>query len=299
MMSRFRSPGTEVFGLVLAGSLGVALCLPQARAGAQAKWRPGTFMTQALSRVMAGARQLTEKTEYGLDDGSLCFGGAYLKPGQSAGTTVPLEGGRTYALIGGGDEDAQDVDVQFLTPNGKVAAQDVEDDADPVATFTPPANGQYRMVLKLETSKSGDSFCAFTLLRKGGWDVPVTDLTTAARNTLLVCEAIHEQSNGASFHAGDGEWGLIGTILKKGETLTHRGIRMGKGNHAVVAAGDGDVQDLDLAVVQADGQVIGKDEDDDPNPVVVFDTPGSVGFQLKSVEAKGPAVCFAAILEIK
>lgn len=298
-LTNHSTPGGRGTALAVLAGACLALPLGAPRAHAQGKWTPGVYMRQALDRVMQGSQALTEKTEYGLDDGSICFGGAYLRKGEVASTAIPLEGGRTYAMVGGGDEDALDVDLHLQDEGGTTVARDVDDDATPAFSFTPKSNGRYRIFLKLETSKDTASFCAFALLRKGGWSVPTSDLATAARNTLLLCEAANNKTGGASFHAGPGEWGLLGTILKQGETLTHRNIKMGPGNHAIVAAADDDAQDLDLAVVDGDNTVLGKDEDDDANPVVLFKGEGSIGFQLKNQMSKNPTLAFAALLELK
>src|SRR5262245_36495772 len=89
-----------------AALLGVT-ALPTA-ATAEDEWQPGKYMTQALGRIMASTRNVTQKTKFGLDDGSSCFMGALLKVGKQAESAIPLKGGTEYAFIGGGDDDVND-----------------------------------------------------------------------------------------------------------------------------------------------------------------------------------------------
>jgi hypothetical protein len=255
-------------------------------------------MTQALGRVMSAVRELTDQTEMGLDDSSVCFGGALIRVGQESSTGVPLQEGRTYGFVGGGDNDAQDVDIVLRDPDGKVVAQDTDTDASPAFEFSCRRTGQYRIFLRMAKSKDDASFGAFALLRKGGFDVPTKNLTVAASNCLRLCESAHENGSGAIFHQGAGEWAILGTILKEGEELTHRGVAFRDGRHAVLAAADANAKDLDLTVIGPNDKVVGKDADTDPNPVVLFTGAGTIQFKLSNRKSTGATLAFVSLLEL-
>lgn len=289
-------------GRVTAGLFGTAvlltvLCGRPAPAEEQ-EWIPGKYMTQALARVMSGARTITEKGDFGLDDGSTCFMGALLRPGTSVSTGLPLEGGKTYAFIGGGDDDSRDVDLYLQDAAGKVVARDVDDDATPVVTFTPERNGQYRAVLKLESTTARSSFCAYATMRKDGFDVPTQNLTTAAGRLMAMCRVIAEKTGGAGFLDSEGEWALFGTLLTEGQYLTQSGIDLPDGNHAFMAAGDTVARDLDLAVLKGNKQVA-EDTDDDANPVCFYRGSGTVSVKLTNVKSNGPTLALAAVLNTR
>lgn len=255
-------------------------------------------MTQALTRVMTSARGVTEKTKYGLDDGSNCFMGALLKVGGEATTTLPLKAGETYAILGGGDDDAKNVDLTLEDANGKVVAQDVEKDAIPVVEYKVPASGSYRVVLKLTEGASQNSFCAFATLRAGGFDVPTQNLELSAARLMTLCRAIVEKTGGAGFLDTEGEWALVGSILKQGEALTQSGIDLPAGNHAFAAVGDTQAQDIDLALLKG-GKVLDEDSEDDPNPVLIYAGSGNVSLKITNAKSGGPSLTLAAILNTK
>ena len=255
-------------------------------------------MTQALARVMASARRVTEKTKYGLDDGSNCFMGALLKVGNHAVTTMPLQAGETYLFLGGGDDDTKDVDLYLEDANGKIVARDVEKDAVPVVEFTPKETGKYRVALKLAESSSKSSFCAFATLRAGGFDVPAQNLETSASRLMRLCRAIAEKTGGAGFLDTEGEWALVGTILKQGESLTQSGIDLPAGKHAFSAVGDTQAQDIDLALL-AENKQLAEDTEDDPTPILLYEGSGIVNLKISNTKSSGPSLTLAAVLNTK
>lgn len=281
-----------------AATLLAVTALPTA-APAEDEWQPGVYMTQALGRVMASARNVTLKTKFGLDDGSTCFMGALLKSGKQAETSIPLKSGVEYAFVGGGDDDVNDLDLYLADPNGKIIERDIDEDATPVVTFKAPAEGQYRIILKLADGKAKSSFCGYATMRAGGFDVPVQNLTTCAARLMKLCEVIADKTGGAAFHDEEGEWALLGSILAQGQALTQNGIDLPEGNHAFAATGDTQAQDLDLLLLGANGKQLAEDTDEDANPVVLFSNPGTISLKLSAAKAKGPTLAMAAVLKTK
>lgn len=276
----------------------LALAVPALPAPAPNEWTPGTYMTQALAQVMASVRSVTEKTKYGLDDGSSCFMGALLKVGGQVVTGMPLKAGESYAFLGGGDDDTKDLDLYVQDANGKIVARDVDKDATPVVEFTPKEAGQYQVVLKLAEGASDSSFCAFATLRAGGFDVPTENLTTSAARLMALCRAIAEKTGGAGFLNVEGEWALIGTILVQGQALTQSGIDLPAGNHAFAAVGDTQAKDIDLALLAGNKQ-LAEDTEDDPTPVVLYQGGGNVNLKISNAKSGGPSLTLAALLNTK
>jgi hypothetical protein len=275
------------------------IAIPIAAPAEEDAWQPGKFMTQAIGKIMASARNVTQKTQFGLDDGSSCFMGALLKVGKQAESTIPLKGGFEYAFVGGGDDDAVDLDLYLVDPEGKIIARDVDDDPTPVVVFKAPADGQYRILLKLAESRAMSSFCGYATMRSGGFDVPPQNLTTCAARLMKLCEIIANKTGGAAFHDDEGEWALVGSILAQGQTLTQNGIELPEGKHAFAATGDTQAEDLDLIVLGKDGKQQAVDTDDDANPVVLFEKPGNVALKLSAAKSKGPTLAMAAVLKTK
>ncbi len=276
-----------------------AIAVPARPAGADSEWRPGKFMTQAVARVMASTRKVTEKTEFGLDDGSSCFIGGYVKEEGVLGSSIPLEEGRTYAFLGGGDDDVKDLDLYLMDADGNVVAKDTETDASPVVVFKCKSAGKYRVQMKLVTDKTDASFCVYATLRDGGFDVPTSNLASAYDKLIKFCTIIDDKTKGASFLDEAGELCLVGTILKQGETLTQSGIDLGDGDRAFLACADSRAQDIDLKVVSSDGDVLREDTDNDANPVLFYGGGGTIGLKISDPKSDGATLAMAAVLKVK
>ncbi len=264
------------------------------------EWVPGKYMRQALARVMRGARTVTDKGKFGLDDGSSCFMGALLGVGKTVDTGMPLKGGEQYVFIGGGDDDVADMDLAVLNDTGKIVATDVEDDANPVVVFRPKSDGRYRVQMRLAKSADKNSFCCYATLREAGIDVPVVNLNGSSTRLMSFCETIANKRDGAAFLDGEGEWALVGTILHERESFTQSGIDLTRDTpHAFVAVADGQAIDIDMVLVDADGKAFVEDTEDDPNPMIFTSRSGSVGMKLINAKSKGPTLVLGAILKTK
>ena len=68
------------------------------------------FMMQAVTGVAETARKIQDKTRYGYDD-NISLMGASIRTGASVTLTKLLKKGEKYALLGSGDNNAQDVDI--------------------------------------------------------------------------------------------------------------------------------------------------------------------------------------------
>lgn len=285
--SRFVIPAVVALSMLTAASV-----------GAESEWRPGKYMSQAINRVTASVRRVTEKTQFGLDDGSSCFIAGYLATDKEIGSGIPLKAGVTYAIIGGGDDDVTDLDLYLKDSEGNIVARDVEKDSNPVIVFKPEEDGRYRVTMKLVSGKTTSSFCAYATLRDGGFDVPASNLNTAYERLITLCTAIDKKIGSAAFHDDEGEIALIGTILKEGETLTQSGIDIGKRRYVMCAATDGRASDLDLKLLDSDDDVVESDTADDATPILIYGKGGTMKLKITDVKSKGATLAMAAILRV-
>lgn len=280
-------------------ALSLATVLTAAPASAK-EWVPGKYLDQAMTRVMESVRKVTEKTQYGLDDQSSCFIGAYLEEGKQVGAaTIPLTGGTEYAFIGGGDDDVKDMDIYLTDADGDIVAKDTENDSNPVVVFTPKEDGKYKVVMKLVSTKAKGSFVAYALLRKGGYDVPTKNLKAAWERLLGMCEKINDKLGWAAFHDGADELCVIGSIMKPGETLTQGGIDLEDRPYAFVGAADGQAEDIDISVTDGDNEVLAKDQENDAIPLVLYTKGGTVKVKLTDVKSNGATLAMCAVVKLK
>lgn len=295
----FHSPKPHLARLFAVAAIALASLVAAAPVSAK-EWVPGKYLDQAMSRVMESVRKVTDKTQYGLDDQSSCFIGAYLEEGKQVGAaTIPLTGGTEYAFIGGGDDDVQDMDLYLLDADGDVVAKDDAKDSNPVVVFTPKEDGKYKVVMKLVDGKARGSFVAYALLRKGGYDVPAKNLKAAWERLLGMCEKINDKLGWAAFHDGDNELCVIGSIMKEGETLTQGGIDLEDRPYAFVGAADGQANDIDITVTDGDNEVLAKDTENDAIPLVLYTKGGTVKLKLSDVKSNGATLCMAAVVKLK
>ncbi len=263
------------------------------------EWRPGHYMGQALSHLMETAVRVQAQTEYGFDGAGTCVMGTYLEGGTNIRMSRPFEANVSYAIVGGGDEDATDVDIAVLTSDGQLVKKDIETDNKPLVEFVPPADGNYQIVLSLP-SQTG-SFAAVAIMRKGGYNVPVKNLGESFGSTLRTAAAYSRRTGeaqglaGLKFHAG-GDWSLYSVVMNKGESIGFSGLDL-DGTHVVLAGSDGVARDIDLEVKDASGNVAGRDVEKDNQPVVVVNaSPGSYSVRMEVHEAGAPSLVTVLVL---
>jgi hypothetical protein len=80
--------------------------------------------------------------------------------------SVPLNAGRSYAIVGVCDNDCHDVDLRLFAPDGSNIAQDVALDDHPTLQFTAPVSGQYRLQVEMVTC--GHNPCYYGVQVFGG-----------------------------------------------------------------------------------------------------------------------------------
>lgn len=272
---------------------------PVARAAQQQqKWGPGERMTEAVTRVMAGARGLTNASDYGYDK-DICVLAAFLREKGKAEFNRSFTRGEKYALVGGGDNSAEDVDIEILDSKGKVVASDTKTDAIPVVTFTAPSTGTY--TVRLTLYKGRPSFCAAVILRDGGYDIPVRNLSTALANLIVRCNAIDRAtSDTVTFHDVANQWAMFGTVLSEDTDLKITNIDLGTGKRCVLAVGDGNARDLDLFLLDRDGDTVAKDIDPDAIPTIFYTARNfrSAGVKIKNESSNGKTLVLTAFLAL-
>lgn len=256
-------------GLPLA-LLGAVLCLGAlSLAQAQEGWKSGDDMHEAVADAVAAAKVLADIGDYGFKPGT-CILGTLLAPDEEVTYTEELEAGRKYLIIGGGDKEVEDVAV-WVTAGDEIIGKDGEEDGTPFVHFQCNEDAAVTVHLKLTDAPQG-SFCALAILVEGGYDVPLDNLETAVANSLKFADTAAEKVQGASFLRQDDGWAVLGAILDEGQELTVGGIELPEGQHIILAAGDGQAQDVDIEVLTAEGAVVGKDEAEDAIPMVLYET---------------------------
>lgn len=272
-------------------------------------WRPGVYMGQAVGLVAESAQRVEQRTSLGFDGDASCVLGAYLQKGGKITMSRPFEAGKKYAILGGGAEGTQDLDLALAAPDGSILVSDTEDDARPVLEFTVPSDGSYRIILALPAAAYDGTFAAIALMKDGGYRVPAANITRSFTSTMeaaarasRVAAQKWPQLSGLVFHEEE-DWSFFGTILLQGESIGFSGIELKAAASVVLAGNDGQATNLDLAVQDQDdnNRVVASDTDPDANPLVVVNpTVGhSYRIEISAPATNGPSLVTTLLLDAK
>ena len=264
---------------------------------ASGPWAPGKYMQQAIRTVVTNAVSASEGSGYGFDDDFSVLA-SFLKIGAEVSIVRKLRAGQSYAFIGGGDGDASDVDIYLSDGAGNVIAADRDDDASPLVKFKAPADGLYKLTLRLERGAQ-DSFCAVVTLRTGGFSVPLENLSTVIDRMVQQGALVHRKVDGASFHSAPNSWSLYGAVLRPKTRITVDNVKLEERRHVVFAVADGMAKDLDLRLERAGGEPLAEDKDDDATPIVAARTTGSdCRLILSNMDSDGPSLAMMSVLDV-
>ncbi|MCB0707019.1 MAG: hypothetical protein KDC34_17005 [Saprospiraceae bacterium] len=278
------------FNLILA-----FVCVFALQAQAQ-DWRPGFYMKQALDITLAKASIFEMASDYGYTDG-ICFMGVYLDEGEDVGWGARLEGGREYVFIGGGDDDVTDIDIKILDDYGNVLEEDVLDDNNPVVKFMPKKSGTYNVRLKLYSCDAAGSFCAMTIMQEHANSVPVSSLDNAVETVIGYGEYVNEQYP-VKFHDIENQWCLFGAIIASGDYETITNLDLGFEDHILIAAGDDNLNDADLFLMDDNDNILEKDVEKDAIPAIRYTTKGTTSYKLKikNEDSNGKSLLITCVL---
>jgi hypothetical protein len=260
-----------------------------------AQWTPGRYMRQAMNNTLAKSQYMTSNsTTLGYKDG-LCFLGAYLNKSSEVGWTITLNAGTEYAFVGGGDNDATDVDLRVTNSSGTTLWQDTQNDITPIVRFTPSYTAKYTVYMKLYSSTSKGSFCAMSILRNGGFNIPTNRLDESIDNIMEMGSNINNRKS--TYFISD-QWSLFGGLFGSGESQNITNLDLGNTNCVILGSGDRNVADADLHLT-ASG-VDERDSKTDALPVVIHTTSSYKKYELeiKNYSSSGKSVVISAILNI-
>jgi hypothetical protein len=237
-------------------------------------------LQEALVRVVGQAiRGNLANNDY---DGSGCLFGYLLNAGAEKGMTRPFQAGRTYLILGAGDNDVSDLDM-WITPEGQDQVRLVQDtDPDPVPgfRFTPPWSGKFTVHINNVQSR-GPSFCCFVVL------VQVNRPTLAAiQMSEALDRAIALGRLRGLFAKSFPQNGLVlfGGNFFQNDASSSYDLALPADKYVAMATGSANVQDVDLFITQqfrrgdCAGLPIAKDDGNDPTTICVFQSNGNSSY---------------------
>lgn len=238
-----------------------------------AEWPPGKYMTQALAEMMVLVRTVTDDTEFGYDSG-ICLIGVYMLPGQTHTFSARFLAGTEYAVIAGGDEDCTDIDLAVLDANGRVLDSDDRTERLAIARFTPGVNTDGTIQVRLKGARR-DAFVTYAIMKAGGYNVPKENLIAAGDRFLGMAnrasELAQQDRQFARFLAERNQPAVFGAILTtRNDWVQVQSLTLGDYPCVMAAAGDTQVEDIDMLLMDAADNVLANDLEKDATPVIQF-----------------------------
>ena len=253
---------------------------------AGADWGPGTYLSQALFEMMGSVRAISDDTPYGYDDQSTCIAAVLLQEGETYTMTRSFKAGTSYVLIAGGDSDVQDADLSIVDQSGNRVVADTKTDRTALFKWTPNKDGTYGVKIKLYGAERA-SYCAFSILRDGGVNVPLRNLEIVSQRFLERSNTVAElasKNDKRATYLNNGNACMFGSIIKNGHTSTISGMSFNSGMSVVIGATDGDGSDLDLRLKSSEGEII-EDVEKDNKPVVVVQSNPDNRYEVAAINA--------------
>jgi hypothetical protein len=255
---------------------------------------------QAVRKVLGATTKVVKQSPFNFDAG-VCFGIAVLSRGGFIQTPYPLQRGVRYLFIGGGDINAQDINLAVLDANGKTVAGDSAPDAIPVVFFTPKYTGNYRLTMRLKKSKTTTSFCSIVVMRKtGGYALPVSSIRDAISPSESLPPEADQLANLLRFHRLRNQWAAFGAVLKQGDTTVIPGLKFETGRHVFISGSDGRSTDVDLYLLNGAGQKLAESTRDGNAGAFLHETSGAQTYQLALANrrSQGASLVFLIALDV-
>lgn len=197
-----------------------------------------------------------------------------LKEAAAEEVTFRLRRGVRYALVGVCDQDCSDLDSRLFDPAGKEIGRDAEKDDTPVIEVMADKTGEY--TLRVEMAECAEEPCAFGV------------------GVFAAGEDAFEKQVRQQIETAGGE------LAKQGFALTHQvftgNLKTAEaeqvvfeldrgGTYVILGVCDNDCKDLDLKLVNAAGQQIDSDVEEDDAPVVAVSPASAERYTVQAIMA--------------
>lgn len=291
------------FACALCFGLAFLMGIPGPAAG-QGK-ASGTYLVEAFTRVTNNAGLAGKLVGFGYAENLSILGG-WVDAGKSLEFDLNhLVAGTQYMIIAAGDKDAEDVDLEIIDPAGKVVASDVRTAPDAIVAFTPQVKGRHTMRLTLFKSRqSVPCVCVATILKKGGWNIPLRTLDDPVGRLVRALAAadqeVQKTGKRLDLHKAPNQWALYGGVARQGEDVTVTNMTLGRGLRLFLGVGDKSARDVDLFLLDNNGKTIVSDTRVDPVAVFTHEPgAGPHGLRVLNFDSNGPSLLIMGIFEVR
>ena len=181
-----------------------------------------------------------------------------------------MDGGTAHTLLGVCDEDCSDIDLYLYDEGGVLIDSDASTDDVPVLLVTPPRRGRYRVQVTMYDCQVEPCFYAVGLYQGGG---------AVAASDDFQGQAAHYLQTAFDALLADDKYrmqeSLYDNLYSSGDETFQIQLESG-GPYTILGACDDDYGDLDLHLMDRNGNELDADTDVDSFPMLSV-TPSSAG----------------------
>ena len=188
---------------------------------------------------------------------------------------ITLEGGEEYALLGVCDEDCEDIDLYLYDDNGREIDSDALSDDVPVVLVTPSARTSYRVQVNMYDCDVEPCYYAVGVYRGGGVVADPDDYQGQADHYLRTAyDALLADDKYRL------EESLYGDLDSSDDETFRIQLRSGR-SYAILGACDDDCEDMDLFLMDRNGNELDSDTEVDSFPLIAITPSYSGSYQVR------------------
>ena len=201
----------------------------------------------------------------------LCLTAAELEVGATVSLELELEAQEEYTFIASSEQRDNDLDLYLRNADNEVVSADDRTDGTPVLQFTADSGGRYTIQVQLVRATAPTAFVGLGMLGSDGRSFADPEYRIVSTQFGAAAGAVRAAGGASRFGAGRNEWCVYGYLLEEGQGATISGLRLARGSNFIAATGTDDVKDLDLYLADEDLNILRRDRDPDPYPMIEYD----------------------------
>lgn len=217
--------------------------------------KQGPYFVQASAPLVALMKKAV-KDGFSLPETSTSLAGGWLKQTTTEWErviTVDLVAGKSYRLLGAGDGDAKNINLQLLDGDAKVVAQDVGSNPEAVVDFTPTRTGRYSVRLRLYASTMNLPCASMGVLLERDAKAPnANDRGQYVAEAVTRVAKLIDKANDAGYTLVEPSVALGGGWLKqdRNQWVALSTVRLTGGQrYRFLAGGDNDAKEVAVQIV--------------------------------------------------
>lgn len=234
---------------------------------------------QTMNAVFEKSNLMTALSGYGWRPG-LNLAAARLEVGRTISLNVALKAGVEYVFLASGPDELADVDLYLRDTDGRVLAEDLEDDGTPVVEFTATRTATYQLQLHLAAGESAAAYVALSILRRGGHQVIEQAYHGTTAGFFAAADRLLLPDTGARWQKQEGTWCLFGFSLQEKQGASLQNLQPNGKKTFFAAAGQKATQ-INLYLADDNDRIVAMTDRPEPYPLLSHQTVSNAVYDLR------------------